>query len=52
MKVKIIAKPAWWLMPYIRTLVLFSFITGLEIDHDKLQRKIQKGIRARMEPVK
>lgn len=36
----------WWLMPYLRTLLLFCWIFRMTPDQAKLERVIQRGIYA------
>ena len=40
-------KVAWWVRPYLYSLVLMSRLTGLEPDLDKVEAVVLKGLRVR-----
>ncbi|MBS5840654.1 MAG: hypothetical protein KID05_16005 [Pseudomonas sp.] len=37
-------KRAWWVMPYIYGVQLFSELTGLDPDYDKVAATIARGL--------
>lgn len=43
---------AWWLWPYLRSVALFAWMTGLEPDFDKVERMIRRAMRTHIEASK
>lgn len=37
-------KLAWWVMPYVQTLILFCKLMNTEPDMDKVEKIIHKGL--------
>ncbi|KWV72160.1 hypothetical protein [Pseudomonas fluorescens] len=38
-------KRAWWVMPFIYCVRLFSGLTGMEVDYDKLAATVVRGLK-------
>lgn len=43
--IKVTIHIAWWVRWYIGGVALFSFITGMEPDMEKVKAKVLKGVR-------
>lgn len=42
---------AWWVTPYLQSVWVFSQITGLVYDSEKVMRTAMKGIKVKVEHV-
>lgn len=41
-------KVRWWLRPYLHSVALTSYLTGMEPDYTKVQKWINRGVKARL----
>lgn len=46
--VKLRTTIAWWVMPYLKSCVLFSRLTGMQVDFDKAVLFASKGVKVKV----
>jgi hypothetical protein len=44
-KLTLTAKVAWWVRPYLHTVALFAWMTGMTPDFEKVAATVKRGVK-------
>jgi len=44
MTIQVRVHTAWWVMPYLRSLLFVAWLTGIEVDEERAKRIAMRGI--------